>query len=70
MTDRLSTLYPELKWDEPVSVVVVGVGTRWSCRRCIATHGLKGSEIDATPYVFATHEEAQEHIDGHVRSGS
>lgn len=62
---ELRDSYPEIEWDEPVKVTVGAIGQWWVCRICIAQHGLKAAEIDATPFAFISPEEALEYIRSH-----
>jgi hypothetical protein len=55
--------FPEIAWDEPIKITVGGY-ERWVCRLCIATHGLKASDIDRVPYAFKTYENAVAHVRG------
>ena len=67
MTEKqLRETFPEIKWDEPVKVMVVGTGERWACRLCVATIGLRASEIDRTPFAYRTRAEAEEHLREHT----
>ena len=56
--------FPEIPWDQPVKVSVIGFGPgRWVCRYCIALHGLRGDEINDSAFVFDTREETLDHIE-------
>lgn len=57
--------FPEIPWDQPVRVTVIGYGPgRWVCRYCIARHGLRGEEIDQLPWAYETRAAALDHIEG------
>jgi hypothetical protein len=58
--------YPEILWEKPVKVMVVGTGERWACRLCIAVQGLRASELDRTPFVYRDRAEAEEHVREHA----
>lgn len=61
---ELKVRYPEIPWDQPVSVSVIGFGpSRFVCRYCIAMHGLRGDQINDSEFVFPTREETLDHID-------
>lgn len=60
---ELRERFPEILWDQPVPVSVVGASIyRHACRYCIAMYGLVGTEVTKSAYVFHTREEALEHI--------
>lgn len=54
--------FPEIPWDQPVRVSVLDV-TYFVCRYCIATYGLKGSEIENTEHAFYSRRHALDHIE-------
>lgn len=63
--------FPEVTWDEPLLVSVMGHESRWVCRYCIAQRGLKADRIERTPFAFLSRNQATEHIErkhGHPRT--
>ena len=38
--------WPELPWREPVRVTRTDGVSRWACRLCIASYGLRGADVD------------------------
>lgn len=57
--------YPEIDWDEPVAVRVVGYeDVFWVCRLCIALNGLRAERIASTHFAFRQREHALRHIEG------
>lgn len=63
--------YPEIDWDEPVPVRLVGYeDVFWVCRVCIALHGLRAERITSTNYAFRQRDHARRHIEStHPASG-
>ena len=55
--------YPEIRWQEPVEIHVLGGVSRWVCRYCIALHGIKGHQVASSPFAFGSRLEALEHIE-------
>lgn len=46
MTDaELREQFPEIAWDEPVEITVLGGLKGWACRYCIAHAGLAAQDI-------------------------
>jgi hypothetical protein len=73
--------FPEIPWDQPVEIHVLAVTTigrtedtideegrsfsRWVCRFCIATKGVKGVDLvdGRVPFAFVSRPEALDHIE-------
>jgi hypothetical protein len=75
----LRTRFPEIPWDEPIDVHVVGERKAgedfygWTCRYCVAILGLKAQDIihdRAREQVFATRDEALAHIEREHLAGA
>lgn len=54
--------FPGIPWHEPTTVEVPGVGKRLACRLCIATKGLKASELLIVDYAFDSRAAFDEHM--------
>lgn len=57
---ELRERFPEIKWDEPVAVVLSTTGERrFACRFCIGQYGLRGADHDG---LWETPDEVLVHI--------
>ena len=66
--DQLRVRFPEIPWDQPVRVSVIGVGPgRWVCRYCVAMQGLRAADANRATFVYATRPEALDHIEANHR---
>jgi hypothetical protein len=59
--ERLRAEFPDIEWDEPVAVSLMGGSMeRLGCRLCIARFGLKGEDIEK---LYQTREEWEAHME-------
>jgi hypothetical protein len=61
MSELLRKRFPWIDWAKPVPVWVGGE-QRYGCRYCIALKGLAARDFDK---LYATQEEAAEHVKSH-----
>jgi len=51
--------FPNVGWNQPVNIAVLGVGSGLGCRICIALHGFNGQDAGS---LLQTKEEFQKHL--------
>jgi hypothetical protein len=58
---ELREFFPEIEWDEPAMISLVGEEEQhFGCRLCVGRFGLKGQDVGQLP---TTREEWQKHQD-------
>jgi hypothetical protein len=58
--------FPEIPWDQPVPLTILGDERRWyACRYCIALHGMRAADVLAgeNSFTFLGKQPAFAHIE-------